>query len=74
MCNLSPGDKCRDGRDGDAGSGWLSKSNEYLHHYRKVLRSLEPGLQLQNISLMVIQIHVKEFIVAVLTPDYSESR
>lgn len=24
MCNYSPGDKCRDGRDGNAGPGWLN--------------------------------------------------
>lgn len=33
MCNISPGDKRRDGRDGNAGSGWLSKSDEYLHYF-----------------------------------------
>lgn len=26
VCNRSPGNKCGDGRDGDAGCGWLSKS------------------------------------------------
>lgn len=36
MCNYSPGDKCRDGRDGNAGPGWLSKSDKYLHYHRKI--------------------------------------
>lgn len=44
MCNISPGDKCRDGRDGDAGSGWFSKSCSYLHYYwKRAYRSRETG-------------------------------
>ena len=35
MCNIGPGDECGDGRDGNAGCGWLSKSDECLHYYRK---------------------------------------
>lgn len=43
VCNVSDGDKCRDGRDGDAGCGWLSKSDDYLHRCRIVRRSYNPA-------------------------------
>lgn len=35
MCHINPGDKCRNGGDGNAGPGRLSKSDEYLYDYRK---------------------------------------
>lgn len=57
MCNISPGDKCRDGRDGDAGSGWFSKSHLYLHYYwKRVCRSKETKKKLgfRVCSLMVL--------------------
>lgn len=37
MCHIGPGDKCRDGRDGDAGSSRLSKCDQYLWKWGKWL-------------------------------------
>lgn len=28
MCNISPGNKCRNGRDGHAGLGWFGKTDD----------------------------------------------
>ena len=36
MCNLSPGDKCRDGRDGDAGCHGPSEFDEELYYYGNI--------------------------------------
>lgn len=37
MCHVGPGDKCGDGGDGDAGSSWLGKCDQYLWKWGKCL-------------------------------------
>lgn len=50
MCNISPGDKCRDGRDGNAGSGWLSKSDFFIIIEKECVQTLRIRLIIAKTS------------------------